>query len=350
MSETTNTNTTPAIRITQIVAILIDGNNIERSLHKITDSSSSMLNFDGLIPKLLRGRGLSRLIYFREGKAISSKLANRLLENYHGTVIPCHKSADIPLTISATQIASKVDTIIILSGDSDYVELVRHLKGEGVRVEIAAIPDTTASILVDEADHFIPITKEDSFSMQPSNKSYKKTYPRKPVPLSKPSQSRPVQEEKKEEQRQPISRTRPVRKSTPNEIKKEEQRQPVSRKKPVRKVATEEVNQSKDIKPREQPKPVPKKRTYTKRKPTNKSKMDDDNVTVVKMKSKTVTKEKEIPAKKEQSSAPKKRNYRRKSTTTAKSTQSGSKIEAEKKKSSTPSRRRPTRRTTKKED
>ena len=77
--------------------------------------------------------------------------------------MPCHKSADIPLTIKATQIARKVDTIIVMSGDSDYVELVRHLKGEGVRVEIAAVEQNTAAILIEEADHFFPITKEDGF-------------------------------------------------------------------------------------------------------------------------------------------------------------------------------------------
>lgn len=165
------------VLITQSVAILIDGNNIERSLHSMTNSSNVMLNFDSIIPKLLNGRGLSRLIYFREGKAISSKLAQRLLHNYHGSVVPCHKSADIPLTINATQIAKKVDTIIILSGDSDYVELVRHLKGEGVRVEIAAIEETAAAILLDEADHFVPITKEDSFGLA-SGKSTPRRSPR----------------------------------------------------------------------------------------------------------------------------------------------------------------------------
>jgi uncharacterized LabA/DUF88 family protein len=150
--------------ISQTVAILVDGNNIERSLEGVYKSQSMMINFDVLIPKLLGGRGLNRLIYFREGKNISSKLAERLHENYFGSVRPCHKSADIPLSISATQIASKVDAVIILSGDSDYVELVRHLKSEGVRVEICAVEDTTAEVLREEADYFTPITKEDTFS------------------------------------------------------------------------------------------------------------------------------------------------------------------------------------------
>ena len=151
------------ILINQSVAILCDGNNIERSIHDISGNTSAMINFDTLIPKLLNSRGLNRLIYFREGQSISSKLAERLHEHYYGSVVPCHKSADIPLSIKATQLASKVDTIIIMSGDSDYVELVLHLKSEGVRVEIAAVEKTTARILKEEADHFHPITNEDWF-------------------------------------------------------------------------------------------------------------------------------------------------------------------------------------------
>ena len=151
------------ILINQSVAILCDGNNIERSIHESSKNKNAMINFDTLIPKLLNGRGLNRMIYFREGKSISSKFADRLHENFYGSVIPCHKSADIPLTIKATQLASKVDTIIIMSGDSDYVELVTHLKGEGVRVEIAAVRDTTAQILIDKSDYMHEITSNDWF-------------------------------------------------------------------------------------------------------------------------------------------------------------------------------------------
>ena len=163
----------PNITINQSVAILVDGNNIEMSLHSLVGDKNAMINFDTLIPKLLDNRGLSRMIYFREGKSISAKLAERLHSHYHGSVTPCYKSADIPLTIKATQIAPKVDTIIILSGDADYVELVRHLKSEGVRVEIAAVEKTTAGILKEEADYFNAITEEDCFIFKQykSNKS-----------------------------------------------------------------------------------------------------------------------------------------------------------------------------------
>lgn len=168
--------------INQSVAILIDGNNIERSIHSITKNNSSMLNFDSLVPKLLDNRGLNRLVYFREGKQISSKLRERLHYNFHGSVRPCHKSADIPLSIKATQLADKVDTIIIMSGDSDYIELVRHLISEGVRVEIAAVENTTSQMLIDEADYFHAITSDDWFTL---NKSPQKKGTRKKAPNKK---------------------------------------------------------------------------------------------------------------------------------------------------------------------
>ncbi len=153
------------VYIGQNVAILVDGNNIERSITSAFPKlAGGMINFDVLIPKLLGARALNRLIYFREGKNISSKLAERLHLNFHGSVNPCHKSADIPLTIKAIQLANKVDCIIILSGDSDYIDLVKHLKGEGVRVEICAVEETTAQALVEVAEFFHPIESDDIFT------------------------------------------------------------------------------------------------------------------------------------------------------------------------------------------
>ncbi len=156
----------PVVILDQSVAILIDGNNIEMSLHSVSGKKGAMINFDKLVPALLMNRALSRLIYFREGKSISQKLAERLQKLFHGSVVPCYKSADIPLTIKAVQVASKVDTIIILSGDADYVELVRHLKHDGIRVEIAAFPETTADVLRSESDFFFPISVDYSFVLK----------------------------------------------------------------------------------------------------------------------------------------------------------------------------------------
>jgi uncharacterized LabA/DUF88 family protein len=160
----------PDVQIGQSCAILIDGNNIERGLHEVCGTTDAMLNFDVIIPRILECRALNRLVYFREGKQISEKLAGRLHQHYYGSVRPCHKSADIPLTIKAMQLASKVDTIIIFSGDSDYVELVRHLKNEGVRVEIVSLETCLSSYLLDEADYYHPLEEGDYFVYRGASK------------------------------------------------------------------------------------------------------------------------------------------------------------------------------------
>ena len=51
----------------QSVAILIDGNNIGMSINNAY-SPGAMLNFELVVPKILNGRGLNRLIYMREGR------------------------------------------------------------------------------------------------------------------------------------------------------------------------------------------------------------------------------------------------------------------------------------------
>ena len=58
-----------------------------------------------------------------------------------------------------------------MSGDSDFVELVIHLKAEGVRVEIASVRKTTAKILLDESDHYHEIKSDDWFVYKGSKKA-----------------------------------------------------------------------------------------------------------------------------------------------------------------------------------
>ena len=51
------------VLISQSVAILIDGNNIERSIHSETNKQNTMLNFDTLVPGPLMAGCPARVIY-----------------------------------------------------------------------------------------------------------------------------------------------------------------------------------------------------------------------------------------------------------------------------------------------
>ena len=150
----------------QSVAILVDGNNIGISVNSLY-GQTAMLNFDSIVPKILNGRGLNRFIYLREGKHISEKFAERLKRNFYGIVKACNKSADIPLTIQAVKLSEKVDTIVIFSGDSDYCELVEYLKASGVRVEIVSVRESASRQLLEIADGYHFIAKEDVFVLEP---------------------------------------------------------------------------------------------------------------------------------------------------------------------------------------
>jgi hypothetical protein len=152
------------VNIDQRVGILIDGNNLEIGIHEMF-SKLHVINFDEFIPNILKGRKLSYLHYFREGKTISRKLAERLQKNFFGTVTPCYKSADISLAIQAVQLADKVDTIILCSGDSDYIPLIEHLKSRGIRVEIAATANGLSPYMSRKVDAVHLIERQDCFAL-----------------------------------------------------------------------------------------------------------------------------------------------------------------------------------------
>lgn len=64
---------------------------------------------------------------------------------------------DVGLAIDAVRTADIVDTIVIVSGDSDFLPLLDYLKGRGRRVEVVAFGRTAALKLKEAADDFIDI-------------------------------------------------------------------------------------------------------------------------------------------------------------------------------------------------
>jgi uncharacterized protein (TIGR00288 family) len=62
---------------------------------------------------------------------------------------------DVGITIDAIRISPTVDTIVLVSGDGDFIQLVEYLKNQGKRVEIIAFNRTASSKLQEIADEFI---------------------------------------------------------------------------------------------------------------------------------------------------------------------------------------------------
>jgi uncharacterized LabA/DUF88 family protein len=66
-------------------------------------------------------------------------------------------SWEVGMTIDALSLAPKLDTVVLITGDGDYVPLVQALKVHGCRVEVVSFDRSTAGELIAAADQYIPI-------------------------------------------------------------------------------------------------------------------------------------------------------------------------------------------------
>jgi uncharacterized LabA/DUF88 family protein len=66
---------------------------------------------------------------------------------------------DVGIAMDTIRIAPKVDTIVLVSGDGDFADLIIYLKGLGCRVEVMGFEKTTSSRLLEVADDYTPLDK-----------------------------------------------------------------------------------------------------------------------------------------------------------------------------------------------
>jgi uncharacterized LabA/DUF88 family protein len=65
---------------------------------------------------------------------------------------------DVGLAVDAIKLAPKLDAVILLSGDGDFVPLVEYLKtNQGCQVEVVSFGKSTSSRLIEIADDFLDL-------------------------------------------------------------------------------------------------------------------------------------------------------------------------------------------------
>ena len=74
---------------------------------------------------------------------------------------------DVGITMDAIRQMTKVDAIVLASGDGDYVPLLDYLKNFGVRVEVIAFGKSSSSKLIEAADDFIDMDKSTKKYLMP---------------------------------------------------------------------------------------------------------------------------------------------------------------------------------------
>lgn len=152
----------------QRVAIFIDAQNLYHSARSLF---GGRVNFKTLLQTAVGGRQLVRAFgyvirtktgeekpFFEALIKLGIETREKDLQEFFGGA----KKADwdVGLTVDAVRTAEIVDTIVIVSGDGDFVPLVEYLKNQGRRVEVIAFGRSASGKLKEIADEFVDLGEE----------------------------------------------------------------------------------------------------------------------------------------------------------------------------------------------
>jgi uncharacterized LabA/DUF88 family protein len=153
----------------QRVAVLIDVQNMYYSAKNLFGAK---VNFGEIVKASVAERQLIRAIayvvktktgeekpFFEALTKLGIETKEKELQEFYGGM----KKADwdVGLAIDAVKLAGKVDVIILVSGDGDFLPLVEYTKNTaGCLVEVVAFRETTSSKLVETADDFLNLSED----------------------------------------------------------------------------------------------------------------------------------------------------------------------------------------------
>lgn len=163
----------------QRIGVLVDVQNLyysARSLYR------QKVNFENILKDAIRNRTLIRAItyvvkteefkektFFEALERIGYEIKAKDLQIFYGGA----KKADwdIGLAMDAIELAPKLDVIVLVSGDGDYIPLVQHLKRAfGCKVECMAFGRSCSSRLKEEVDEFTDLGTNKKFLMRTYSK------------------------------------------------------------------------------------------------------------------------------------------------------------------------------------
>lgn len=147
----------------QRVAMLIDTQNL---YHSARNLYGAKVNFGSVLKEAVAGRHLIRAIAYviatetEEEKPFFDALNNLGIETKTKDLQIFFGGAkkgdwDVGIAVDAIRLASKVDCVVLASGDGDFVPLVEYLKFMGTQVEVITFGRSASGRLREAADDFI---------------------------------------------------------------------------------------------------------------------------------------------------------------------------------------------------
>ncbi|ERG89673.1 MAG: hypothetical protein J07HX5_01845 [halophilic archaeon J07HX5] len=156
------------IHATQRVAVLADSQNL---YHSAQTMYTQNIDYAAMLEETVAGRELTRAIAYviRADSTDEESFFEALVDiGFETRIKPIQTFADgskkanwdVGMSLDAVTLANHVDTIVLCTGDGDFVRLARHLHHEGVRVEVVCFGGSTAERLVEAADQFTDMSAD----------------------------------------------------------------------------------------------------------------------------------------------------------------------------------------------
>ncbi|MBI4155936.1 MAG: NYN domain-containing protein, partial [Candidatus Zambryskibacteria bacterium] len=149
----------------QRVGIFIDTQNL---YHCAKNIYGSKVNFGQVVKDGLAGRLLTRAVayvittesgeeknFFEALGKMGIETKTKNLQIFSGGA----KKADwdVGMAVDAIKLAPKLDAIILVTGDGDFVPLVEYLQSGGCQVEVMSFGKSSSAKLIEVADDFIDL-------------------------------------------------------------------------------------------------------------------------------------------------------------------------------------------------
>ncbi len=176
----------------QRVGVFIDTQNIYHSARNLYQARA---NFENILKETVGDRALIRALayvittesgeeknFFDALEKLGIEIKTKDLQIFFGGA----KKADwdVGLAVDAISLAPKLDVVILVSGDGDFVPLVQFLRlNMGIRVEVASFGKSTSGKLREEADDFVDLCENpDKYLIRPrALTGHRKVSSQKPI-------------------------------------------------------------------------------------------------------------------------------------------------------------------------
>lgn len=155
----------------QRVGIYIDTQNL---YHSGKNLYHSKVNFGQMVKDALDGRKLVRAVAYviatesGDENAFFDALTKMGIETKVKDLQIFGSGAkkadwDVGLAIDAVKLAPKLDAVVLITGDGDFVPLVEYLQmNQGCQVEVVSFGKSTSAKLIEAADHFTDLDTNSS--------------------------------------------------------------------------------------------------------------------------------------------------------------------------------------------